>query len=317
VILSLNHNTGILDAQDVSLPLTVIYDSVSIQPNNSANSILIREGSELPIRSGDMITTTQYSRATITVEHITIWLAPNSQLNLNHYAEINSTEYHLDISLTGHAVFVVDGDMITDAQIQLNRLQIDEFDGAFAVWSDSDDVVIVQTGAVNITTPSDSFTLTENQALRVNDNQADPVNIVAGITTNSARLIGALDGCDAIVNTENNTELITRSAAGRGFERVYNIENRTPVKVLEQNIDRTWVRIQYSNGFAWALALAIELNDDCDTLIISAADRSNPVSRQIFELQATEAELLRFYYGNPNEDIWLFPPAIFAPDNSN
>lgn len=125
--------------------------------------------------------------------------------------------------------------------------------------------------------------------------------------TSPAKLDGWLEGCSAIVSTNDGSRLNSRSGPSTNFIKFGVFPNLAEVKVMGQNASDGWYRVQFLANFGWIQRYAVsQVDPTCQDRIPLLADSSYDIPKRILDITPEEQQHLQPFYGMPNDDPWYY-----------
>lgn len=303
-----NHSNISAQLEDIaqqSIPVIVYYEGVSIRLSGAQNAPSLPVNALSLIARGDSIHTDEQGRALLVLADATyLLLLPNSRLILHDY-RLDAEGIIFEASVQGVAVQTTQ-DAFASYQLHLDVGRVVDAGALFGVWSTLEDNVVVTSaiGQTSVVLEDEIFVIASGEGGRVRDNVMDIAIINAPY--NAARLIGQLDGCEAVVVTSESTGLLIRRGAGRGFERMNLTMDGETVRVMAQTESGTWSRVQFLNGFGWMQSLALSIEDGCADLRRLPDETLERNDIRVINLREEERTLLIPFFGSPTVDIWFY-----------
>jgi hypothetical protein len=288
-----------------ALAVRVHYAGVTLQLDGAQNAPALPVGAQTLMAQGDTVQTGETGRALLLLADGTqILLLPESSVTLDDYRQTEAG-WLFSATVTGFMAQQT-GDNIAGYTLTLPDAEVTQAGEFFGVWADEgeDTVVTSVEGRVSLRVGDSNTAFDEGFGARVHDGGVAVLPMSAPY--NAARLVGLLDGCDATVQTRENTGLLVRRGAGQGFERMALIADGEPVRVMATTEAGFWTRIQFLSGFGWMQTSAL-VYGDCDAMLPTLPNETLETNdRRVLDMRPDEEAFIVPFFGNPLRDIWFY-----------
>lgn len=285
--------------------MTVRYERVSFQRDNTPLEFRLRRGVQMPVGDGDTISTGEEGRVRLVFPFGEWLLLPSSVLRLEALAQ-EGESWRVEASLeSGVLVQKLRPDAQVSYRLQAGVIQISSPARHFALWHAGDiSTLAVAEGEAQVRVGSgDVSTVGQAQALWTT---LGDTRLVADLSfpLNNARIEAHLFGCVGVVETIFDTGVLVRRGIGQRQERLGLIPNGAEVRVMAINEAGYWLRIQYLSAFSWIFEEAVK--HDCDDQ--PRLPDNSPLERimRLVNPNASEIDLLKPFYQTPFEDTFFY-----------
>jgi hypothetical protein len=305
LLLLLALGLSFLKAQSFSAVMTIRYERVTFQRDNTPLEFRLRQGAQMPVGDGDTISTGEEGRVRLVFPFGEWLLLPSSVLKLETLRQ-EGEGWYLEASLeSGVLVQKLRPDAEVSYRLQAGAMQVLSPATHFAMWHVGEiSTLAVAEGAADVRVNSaDAYTVEEAQALWTALGDTRHVKDLA-FPLNNARVEAHLFGCVGVVQTIFDTGVLVRRGIGQRQERLGLIPNGTEVRVMAINQAGYWLRIQYLSAFSWIVEEAVQ--HDCDDQ--PRLPDNSPLERIMLLVNpnANEIDLLKPFYQTPFEDTFFY-----------
>lgn len=285
--------------------LQVTYEAVEMQRNNTTSWRFLPVDAITPIGEGDSLRTNRRGRAYITLfENSQMVVLPETMLTITTFSD-DGEQIRLSVALTTGRIVLENADPNMVWEIITPHSTSRTSDGDFAVQATPEsDYIVNHQATLTLETEIDTLTLEPETGIRISQSEIGDV-VALNAPFNFGQLIGALDGCDAITNT-NGQLLRVRGGPGDGFYYMGSLPNDFPLKLIAQAYGPggIWYRAQYLSDFGWVFGALIET--DCgESLPLLDAPRGED-AKGVIVWREVELPLLEPFFGTPDDDVWFY-----------
>lgn len=290
--------------------LRVIYDEVEVRRADTDEWLPLTVGSESPFGVGDILRTSPYGRVYLTFDDgLETLVLPSSTLELLAFEGATETRLHMrvegrSVHLTPFSQTFESYRLETSFYVVVSPAQHFAVQTSGGAEGISDGAISVTRGSASVETTTGTVIDVETGfGLRVRDGESQPTPIVLAYPAHFAQMEGMLDGCPGLIMARGEENLNVRVGPGLGYDEVGIAENEVTVPLLGVTIGGDRYRIPFLSGFGWILAIGVQT--DCDNLPVYPYNTLE-VNNGVIQAEAREIELLKPFYGSPEEDYWFY-----------
>lgn len=249
---------------ELAATLEVLNAGVEVQRANTSNPIAVNL--EAIVGVGDIIRTddTGQARVTFFADGTDVTIEPNSEYQIVRF-EGGDDDFNLTVEIiVGEATHRLNRTLGSESSydVETPGMTLAARGTVFAirVENDGQSGMLVREGLVDATANGDSADVPQEFGIRSEEGE-DLSDVVRASSFDE--LNAALDGCTAIITTDDDVSLNVRLGPSRDTARVGTIAAEDIDIIYGTNTSGNWYRILFREGFGWVLASTIDIDSTC------------------------------------------------------
>ncbi len=288
--------------------MTILHEGVYVQRIETETAFALPVHAQMPIDAGDIVRTDEFGRVMLQSGTGSVMLIlPLSEVRIEA-SEVVDGVHHVSVVVqqgeivqhwasADYGQFTVRvGEMEASHQGGAWLLARQDLDRSYLIWHEG-------TGQLHA---PEQLMLEDNTQIRLLNAQPLAVLHEAEITS-PAKLDGWMDGCSAVVSTNDGSRLNSRSGPSTNFVKFGVFPNQAQVRVMGQNASDGWYRVQFLANFGWIQRYAVsQVDPSCQANIPLMADSSYDTPKRVLDITTEEQAHLQPFYGIPSDDPWYY-----------
>lgn len=288
--------------------MTIQHEGVELQRTDTESAFDLPLHAQMPIGTGDVIRTDEFGRVLLQSGTGSVMVVlPLSEVVIETSQQVNGVHQVTLQVQQGEIVQHWSNADSGEFSVRVGGLEATHHGGAWLLARQEAErsYLIWHEGTGQLNAPQ-SHTIEALTQFRMIGGQALEVLHQPSLTS-PAKLDGWLEGCSAVVSTNDGSRLNSRSGPSTNFTKFGVFPNLADVKVMGQNASDGWYRVQFLANFGWIQRYAVsQLDPACQASIPLLADSSYDTPKRVVDITPEEQQHLQPFYGAPQDDPWYY-----------